>query len=58
MEFITDYLRMMVGGNLNAFEIENLMDIEIETHHQEAQVPIHVLSKVADGCRPSASSWR
>jgi chemotaxis protein MotA len=36
MEFICDYLRMMVGGNLNAFEIENLMDIEIETHHQEA----------------------
>ncbi len=42
MEFITDYLRMMVGGNLNAFEIENLMDIEIETHHHEAHVPAHV----------------
>ena len=48
MEFITDYLRMMVGGNLNAFEIENLMDIEIETHHQEAHVPVHVVSKTAD----------
>jgi chemotaxis protein MotA len=48
MEFICDYLRMMVGGNLNAFEIENLMDIEIETHHQEA-TPAHVMSKVADG---------
>lgn len=49
MEFITDYLRMMVGGNLNAFEIENLMDIEMETHHQEAHVPVHVVSKTADG---------
>ena len=39
MEFITDYLRMMVGGNLNALEIENLMDIEIETHHHEVEVP-------------------
>ena len=48
MEFICDYLRMMVGGNLNAFEIENLMDIEIETHHQEAHVPVHVISKLAD----------
>ena len=48
MEFITDYLRMMVGGNLNAFEIENLMDVEIETHHHEAHVPAHVMSKVAD----------
>lgn len=48
MEFITDYLRMMVGGNLNALEIENLMDVEIETHHHEAMVPGHVMSKVAD----------
>ncbi|WIM06761.1 MAG: flagellar motor stator protein MotA [Candidatus Nitricoxidivorans perseverans] len=49
MEFITDYLRMMVGGNLNAFEIENLMDLEIETHHQEAHLPAHIMSKAADG---------
>ncbi len=48
MEFLTDYLRMMVGGNLNAFEIENLMDNEIETHHHEGEVPVHALSKVAD----------
>ncbi len=48
IEFITDYLRMMVGGNLNAFEIENLMDIEIETHHHEAHTPAHVMAKVAD----------
>ncbi len=48
MEFITDYLRMMVGGNLNAFEIENLMDLEIETHHQEAHLPAHIMAKMAD----------
>src|SRR5690606_28996660 len=42
MEFLTDYLRLMVGGNLNTFELENLMDNEIETHHHEAQVPAHV----------------
>ena len=48
VEFLTDYLRMMVGGNLNALEIENLMDIEIETHHHESLVPAHVTSKIAD----------
>ena len=48
MDFITDYLRMMVGGNLNAFEIENLMDIEIETHHHESETAPHAVSKVAD----------
>ena len=49
VEFITDYLRLMVGGNLNAFEIENLMDVEIETHHHEAADPVTVVTKLADG---------
>jgi len=49
MEFLTDYLRMMVGGNLNAFEIENLMDNEIETHHHEGEVPAHAMAKLGDG---------
>jgi chemotaxis protein MotA len=48
VEFITDYLRLMVGGNLNAFELENLMDNEIETHHQEGEVPIHAIAKLGD----------
>jgi chemotaxis protein MotA len=49
VEFLTDYLRLMVGGNLNAFEIENLMDVEIETHHHEGEIPIGAINKVADG---------
>ena len=49
VEFMTDYLRLMVAGNLNAFEIENLMDNEIETHHHEGEVPVHCVSKVGDG---------
>ena len=46
-EFITDYLRMMVSGNLNAHEIESLMDSEIETHHQEAHAPVAALARLA-----------
>ncbi len=49
VEFMTDYLRLMVGGNLNALEIENLMDNEIETHHHEEMHPAHAVSKLADG---------
>ena len=48
VEFLTDYLRLMVGGNLNAFEIENLMDNEIETHHAEGTVPVNAIAKMAD----------
>lgn len=47
-DFITDYLRMMVGGNLGAMEIENLMDNELETHHHEEMHPSHAMSKLAD----------
>ena len=49
IEFITDYLRLMVGGNLNAFEIENLMDNEIETHHHEGEIPVGFLANLGDG---------
>ena len=48
-EFITDYLRMMVSGNLNAHEIESLMDSEIETHHHEAHAPVAALQRLAGG---------
>ena len=49
IEFMTDYLRIMVSGNLNAMEIENLIDVEIDTHHHEAIVPSHVIAKLGDG---------
>jgi chemotaxis protein MotA len=49
IEFITDYLRMMVSGNMNPFEIENLMEQEIDTHHHEAMAPSHALQKSGDG---------
>ena len=49
IEFMTDYLRIMVSGNLNAMEIENLMDVEIDTHHHEEMVPSHVIAKLGDG---------
>ncbi len=47
VEFITDYLRMMVSGNLNAHEIESLMDSEIETHHHEAHAPAAAIARLA-----------
>ncbi|HUX31405.1 MAG TPA: flagellar motor stator protein MotA [Thiobacillus sp.] len=49
VEFLTDYLRLMVSGSMNAFEIENLMDNEIETHHHEGEVPVHAVAKIGDG---------
>ena len=47
VEFITDYLRMMVSGNLNSHEIESLMDNEIDTHHHEAHSAVAALQRLA-----------
>ena len=49
VEFMTDYLRMMVSGNLNSHEIEALMDSEIDTHHEEAHAPVAALNRMAGG---------
>lgn len=49
IDFITDYLRLMVSGNMDAYQIENLMDNEIETHHMEGHVPVHCVARVGDG---------
>jgi len=48
MEFITDYLRIMISGNMSPFEIETLMDEEIDTYRHEREVPVHALRSVAD----------
>jgi chemotaxis protein MotA len=49
VEFICDYLRLMVSGNMDAFQVENLMDNEIETHHMEGHVPVSCIAKLGDG---------
>jgi chemotaxis protein MotA len=49
IEFICDYLRLMVSGNMDAFQVENLMDNELETHHMEGHVPAHCIAKLGDG---------
>ncbi len=36
MEFITDCLRLISGGNLDPHELESLLEYELETHHKEA----------------------
>ncbi|MES1923808.1 flagellar motor stator protein MotA [Salinisphaera sp. T31B1] len=48
MQFVTDYLRLMISGNMDAFEIEALMDHEIETFQHEAEIPANGLAAMGD----------
>lgn len=49
MEFLLDYLRIMISGNMSAFEIETLMDEELDTYRHERELPAQSLRNVADG---------
>ena len=49
METLCGALRLFVDGVVNAFDLERLLDTEIETHHEEALLAPDAMSKLADG---------
>lgn len=48
MNFLVDYLRLMISGNMTPHEVEALMDEEIETCEHELEVPAGSLNSVGD----------
>lgn len=49
VEFICDYLRIMVAGNMAPHELESLMEQELDGHHQESAVVPGAIQNAADG---------
>lgn len=49
IEFICDYLRIMVAGNMAPHELEALIDQELEGHHQEQALVPAAITGAADG---------
>lgn len=48
IEFLTDYLRLVVNGNTDPFEIGELMEHELDTYKHEMEVPAHSLARMGD----------
>ena len=48
LEFLCDYLRLMTLGTENPYEVEALMDAEIETHHHEQEQISSAVQGIAD----------
>jgi len=48
MEFFCDHLRLVITGRVDVHELELLMDEDIETYHNEGELPINAITKVAD----------
>jgi chemotaxis protein MotA len=49
IDFICDYLRIMISGSMATHELEALMDQELEAHHQESALVPNAITKAADG---------
>jgi len=48
MDTLTGALRLFVDGVVNAFDLERMLDTEIETHHEEALIYPGVVNKMSD----------
>ncbi|HYA86329.1 MAG TPA: flagellar motor stator protein MotA [Nitrospirota bacterium] len=48
LNFICDNLKVIITANVPPHELDNLMEIEIDTHHHEAMIPSHSVSRIAD----------
>lgn len=48
LNFICDNLKVIISANITPFELEGVMDVEMETHHKEAITPAESVTKVAD----------
>jgi len=49
VEFMCDYLRLVTMGSDSASEIEDLMNLELETHHAEAHEAFGAISSMGEG---------
>ncbi len=48
VEFLCDALRTVLGGSVSAFDLEAMLDQEIEVHHETDHKAVAALNRVAD----------
>ena len=46
--FVCDTMRMAVTGGVKAFDVDQMMELDLEVHHHTSMEPTHALSSVAD----------
>ena len=48
LHFVCDSIRMAAGGGVEPFDMDQMMDLDMEVHHHSAAQPIGALSSTAD----------
>ena len=46
--FVCDTLRMAITGGIPPFDLDQMIDADLEVHHAEKEAPVHSLTTVAD----------
>lgn len=47
-DFVCDTMRMAVTGGVDPFDVDQMMDLDMEVHHHEITAPVASLTTVAD----------
>lgn len=48
LAFICDNLKVIISTSVTPYELDSIMELEIDTHHHESMIPSHAVEKVAD----------
>jgi chemotaxis protein MotA len=48
VSFVCDTMRMAVSGGVEVFDLDQMLDADMEVHHREASEPVAALSTMAD----------
>ena len=48
LDFVCDTLRMSISGGVSPFDLDQMMELDMDVHHHEASEPVTALSTVAD----------
>lgn len=48
VHFVCDTLRMSISGGVGHFEIDQMMELDIDIHHHENNMPVSALTTVSD----------
>lgn len=48
VDFVCDTLRMAISGGVPAFDLDQMMEMDMEVHHAESAGPVSALTTVAD----------
>src|SRR5271165_1964823 len=48
LHFVCDSLRMAASGGIEPFDADQMMELDMDVHHHQAQLPVAALSSMAD----------